>query len=105
MRDAATFFAKVRNLLETYGWMQFQYGSEEQGFCLRGAAVEAQTKLSDETGERITCDEGGLCYACLFDEKLREHFGITSIVRYNDTAGRTKEEVMQLLKDAEEKCK
>lgn len=87
MVDRATF-AAAADALEEYGWIQGQDGNPVIGFCAGGAVSRVLGYDFDKAVE-----------ACgLLGEELRAR-GHTSLVIWNDTPGRTREEVVAFLRE------
>jgi hypothetical protein len=68
---------KPSELIRHYGWVQGRLGTATHGFCLIGALVEA--RCTGIECEQIRALVGGNC------------------IEWNDTTGRTKDEVLALL--------
>lgn len=101
-------------ILETYGWTQGYYARAENGaitascssiaasFCVYGALCRATYDLSDQS----TSDSDGLRrlisnlpeYETL-EEITYTKLGYNNLVHWNDIPGRTKEEVINFLKE------
>lgn len=77
---------KAARLIEKYGLAKGRHGSKREGFCAIGA-VDAATP-------------DGLGYSAAMT-RLYRHLGHgVGIAEWNDTPGRTKEEVLQALRRA-----
>lgn len=72
---------KPSELIRKYGWIQGRLGDEKQGFCLIGSIRHACGSINN-LQEVIN--------------KLQTKIG-TSLITWNDTMGRTKEDVIILL--------
>jgi hypothetical protein len=86
---------RAADLLEEFGWCQGRMGSKQEGmFCISGAVNEAVREL-------------GYNYTRLPSDPLyvsgTRFFGGNG-PRWNDEAGRTKEEVVSALRSAAEAC-
>lgn len=104
-------------LIETSGWAQKHNAQDARGcmtaihprpgesqpvaFCVYGALCKVAQKAPPETGDCFTLDSGG---GRAFDAlSLASPTG--SIIRFNDTPGRTKEEVIALMRDTASKLR
>lgn len=76
---------KAYEVIKKYGWIQRAYGNVEMGFCLVGAIAESNQKGAVEAVEK---------------ELYASSYILTSLTAWNDTIGRTKEEVIALLRKA-----
>ncbi len=86
-RAVAKHLREGAKVIETYGWNQCSYGNEESGFCALGALNYEGMGLKNGDGMDILD-----CYLTL---KLKNKFPGGSIISFNDTEGRTKEEVLK----------
>jgi hypothetical protein len=102
MKTPATVLNKAADLLEKYGWIQNKYGSLRSGMCGAGAvnfALDGSARSSygwreDTIALRSKVD------GCIISVLPRNN----SLVSYNDKKGRTKEQVVKLLRRAAKKC-
>jgi hypothetical protein len=81
-------------LIETYGWVQRQYECED-GFCLVGAMQKSLLihldLYPDARNEVIEA----------FHDAMNRIYNITPVpARFNDANGRTREEVLGVLRDS-----
>lgn len=104
---------KMKGLILAHGWVQGFMGDHQDGFCLLGAQREAQPELPYPRND-VGGDGLGLQWQKDYEkwqahqrgrEVVRNHL-LTSIGRdplartvhgWNDTPGRTKEEVLEAL--------
>lgn len=80
---------KAYQVLEKYGWIQKTFGNRDYGFCLAGAITEAYPKDKDSNKA--------------FNKLVKLHprrFADGVVVTWNDNPGRTKKQVVELLKKA-----
>lgn len=80
MSDVKKILADAAALIRENGWVQEKYGSLGEGYCLVGAVIAA----SGGTGRYH------VAYRVLTDE-------VENPLTWNDTKGRTQEEVLELL--------
>ena len=74
------------NLIERHGWIQGAYGRPDRGYCLFGAVFEASKYDSDNP------------WAALVDQEVTGG----DPIGWNDAEGRTREQVIGLLRSAAE---
>ena len=90
---AADVLERAADLLEEFGWCQGQFGSKGYGsFCAIGAIFEASVDLSNRNFSALAAPLG---------YKDGSDLG-ASLSRWNDREGRTKEEVVALLRSGAE---
>lgn len=107
--------ARAKQLIETHGWVQGDYGGEDCGFCLFGAIDEATERLASDI-QNAGGDAGGFrgmhgTYPAM--RRLKSLLPMVSdpyddeavsaqqgVIQWNDTDGRSKEEVLALLTEA-----
>lgn len=82
------------SLIENYGWTQGDFESDD-GYCIMGAALRARAIFQEIFPEAPqTVDEAAA-------EALQKIRAVTdSLVKFNDTPGRKKEEVLNALRDS-----
>ena len=85
MSNVSGVLSEAAELIRRHGWVQRKSGSIGEGFCLIGAVINV-------TRDKHQC--------FLANEALIRASGTISIVTWNDTEGRTKEEVLELLERA-----
>ena len=78
----------ARDIIKEHGWIQRRLGSRNVGYCLVGALVKAvgTEKLATRLG-------GALDHLGRFTDG-------DTVPNWNDTEGRTREEVLELLETA-----
>ena len=83
---------KAVEILETSGWTQDSYQNDKGQFCLMGAISQAVI---------LTKKDGQFSLLGQISKKINPFspFVATSIIGWNDTPGRTKEEVIDMLKE------
>lgn len=94
MSDVVKALQHAADLIEKKGWIQGSYGDHVHGFCSIGALnTVADPDVYYQATQRlaITVPEE-------FCRRLKP--SIQRIIEYNDTPGRTKEEVLQLFRKA-----
>lgn len=72
---------QAADLIRRHGWVQRKCGTTGEGYCIIGAIIAVP---KHESGHPAI-------------EALREELGGQSVVFWNDTEGRTQEEVLELL--------
>lgn len=85
---------RAADLLEEFGWVQYDCGGKDRGFCLLGAVLEANRDF----GRNVYADLeslGDLVWSGL----PRRTWGSFPI-DWNNASGRTKEEVVTRLREA-----
>lgn len=87
-------FLEARDLIKEHGWVRLKAGSFEEGFCLVGAVVRAAKPGNTVEGV------GAEAYDLL--RRLTDH---EHPHEWNDTKGRTEDEVLDLLETAVEATK
>lgn len=85
--EVADLIEQAANLIETYGWIQGQYGDETMGYCVMGALERAASAGALDRKEAV---RAGLA--------LGRQVGAAAITIYNDAPERTKNEVIDLMK-------
>lgn len=78
---------EAKHLLNTCGWRQHEYGNCDIGFCLYGA-VDQATGRQDIT--HLTQVERVL------EQTVYKYFD-SSVITFNDTEGRTKQDIITLI--------
>lgn len=91
--NARELLAEAARLIERHGWIQRKYGKPETGFCMLGAVEEVWWSTGSEN-RTASLEELDRAYGLL---KLRVPAGP---VIFNDAPGRTKEEVLAVLREA-----
>lgn len=98
--EASRVLSRAADLLEEHGWVQRQYGDPVIGFCLVGAidwVTFGQTDIPP-SGVEIFEIEARLFRSINLDSgSLRDRNALTG---WNDTWGRTKDEVVAALREA-----
>ena len=84
MSSVSEVLEQAAELIRRHGWVQRKYGTTGEGYCIIGAIIA------------VPKHESG--YPAI--EALREELGGQSVMLWNDTEGRTKEEVLELLERA-----
>lgn len=88
--EAGRVVRRAAKFIEKYGWIQYSSGSREQGFCITGALYASVPQLYRENLVTPAFLE--------FNNWLSEVEGKPfSVPGWNDTTGRTKEEVLTYL--------
>lgn len=82
MRTPIENLKAIRQLIETYGWVQGTYGSWAQGYCLAGALLRVAPTMF------ATRDEAMVAALAPLPASLR------GLAIWNDQPGRTKEDVL-----------
>lgn len=95
--DAKQALAAAADLIEQKGWLQGSYGSDRIGYCILGAINAVTDSWSSDEGfatDMAACE--------LLDDILERAHGEGSgtVAIWNDHPGRTKDEVLQLLRHA-----
>ena len=72
------------SLIEHYGWVQHKYGNEMDGYCLAGAVGKAMNMLGE------VHDIGHW-------KRVTALVPASEVIVWNDTEGRTKQEVIDVL--------
>lgn len=80
IEDSLMILERAKNLINAHGWTQGTYGSEDEGFCLMGAVSRANDDV--------------IPWGAI--DHLVSALGSEQIIGWNDTFGRTKEEVLDL---------
>lgn len=83
---------KAADILETHGWCQKSFGDYHHGFCAIGAIRAVTAQPWDKVG--ITDPDGRRAAM-----KLYRNIRGQTIALWNDTYGRTKEEVIAKLRE------
>src|SRR6476646_371628 len=96
MSDSLRLLQNAVKANERYGWIQHKCGDIGQGFCAWGALLHEAIKYryAKDSVDNIA-------------DKFKPHiFPIDNLVSYNDTPGRTKEEVLAVFQKVidNEKC-
>jgi hypothetical protein len=86
-RQIATTLRQSAKLIDDRGWLQGRNGNRESGFCAIGALNEAV---------RGHCDQWWLYVSAR--KALSACTGTRGVMNFNDTPGRTKEEVTKLIR-------
>jgi hypothetical protein len=92
MDDVKGILEGARHLIETYGWIQGSYVSDD-GFCLMGAlyATPGWFREFEESGVAIEAVESAISDRC---------GEFTPVTRYNDSVATSKEEILGVLDEA-----
>jgi len=104
---------KAIELLETKGWTQGAYARNAEGapiyrmepeacsFCLSGALSRAYMEMNENHDDEVDpfYEEFRNTRIGIIDI-IRKKYGADQIITFNDDDGRTKEEVVGLLKEA-----
>ncbi|MFE7797024.1 hypothetical protein [Nocardia sp. NPDC057440] len=79
--------------LNTHGWIQGSYGSRREGYCMLGA-------LSDSSAIAVLSDLGDAPFQAgrAVRAVLERNYNYHKLESFNDTPGRTKEEVVNVLR-------
>lgn len=88
-------------LLETKGWIQ-KATSNSKGYCSLGALSTARNKMIKKAMVSYTSLSPFDTIYWKAKEKLRKVVGGGSIIHWNDTTGRTKEEILEAFRKAKE---
>lgn len=94
---------KAADLIEQHGWINVAnahdsnpWGGGGKPMCIEGGILAA---LGIEvTGGSITSDEDRELTNCSAYKAVQEYLGVDRLYRYNDTKGRTAEEVVSTLR-------
>jgi len=86
-KSPADYLNDAADLIEKYGWHQFDFGDETVGYCVLGAIRKA-VPLDRVRYARRVLD----AYAEI-DARVKQDAAV-----WNDTPGRTKEEVLAALR-------
>lgn len=82
MKTSDHILDAIQNL-DRFGWIQGEYGSEKKGFCLLGALDHRAITIYDSTLDAV-----------------KQILGTPCTVKWNDTPGRTEQEVLEALEAA-----
>jgi hypothetical protein len=98
---------KSIDIIDQYGWIQGNLGSDRCGWCLIGAVNRAVGR-ADKTGNMIFAEsevddifKGAVKYVYDVIEPADAALGVAN---WNDTKGRTKHEVRQALMEAQHRA-
>jgi len=94
--------ARARAIIMERGWTQWAYYRRNEGFCLTGALWSAAGVSDESLVNGITHVEDPTAFKTARAE-LREVTG-SLLVAWNDTPGRTRDEVVAALAAAEALC-
>lgn len=93
MSDVKNLLVSAKNLINTSGWTQGDYGDADNGYCITGALG-------------VAYDDAGYPYAtysaaiAAVKKTLKDSGRITNVPAWNDAAHRTQAEVLELLDEA-----
>lgn len=82
---------EAKHLLNTCGWRQYEYGNCDIGFCLFGA-VDQVTGRQDITDLITDLTEAER----VLEQTVNKYFDST-VITFNDTEGRTKQDIITLI--------
>ncbi len=88
-------FDKMLEIFDTYGWCQNYLGDEHTGYCLAGARQKAATEILDDPFDN---DVKSILIDLIPSKKMDVPWAIES--KWNDKKGRTKKQVIKLVKQA-----
>lgn len=89
----------ARKLIEKHGWIQGDWGGYEDGFCALGALNRADNEFANKHGGGLLVGWWRACWL------LSQTVGNAPVMQWNDTPGRTKEEVIDAFKKAQKLAK
>jgi len=88
-----TSLRRAADLIEEHGWVQGEYGNKRKGYCVIGAlGREALPMTYHDAVVRLD--------AALPDTFPEKTSRFQRLVEWNDTPGRTRDEVLQLFRKA-----
>jgi dienelactone hydrolase len=90
MKTAQQIRNEAADLIERWGWVQGRFGNKAVGFCLGGAIYNVAGATDEETTQALNSVRSSL------------QWGNTPLSDYNDTPGRTKAEVLALLRSTDD---
>lgn len=95
-RAALSALSRTYDLLQTYGWLQGTMGSKVEGFCLMGA-LRCANGVGEEDAERVLWKT----------IQATISLGVVNpgITYWNDRHGRTKRQVLGVIRKAKHQVK
>ena len=101
--EVSQLLLKAAEIVERYGHIQESYGDTDRGFCIHGAiwfAVDPKMDAFEPDQEHVTWEAGMRVARYLKDEEALQDCDWDRCVSWNDTDGRTAEEVIAALRGA-----
>jgi hypothetical protein len=92
----ATLLDAGADYIDAHGWTQRSLACDGK-VCARGGMFYALVEARKDLGERVAGIDSGIILAA--ESALSKHVGCASIPHWNDTPGRSQEEVTQAMRD------
>lgn len=89
MPELRKLLTDARALIEEHGWIQFDHGNSNRGYCLVGALVVAGGSSLDSSNNIARAQR-----------RLLQLTDTMFLTHWNDAEGRTQDEVLELLRRA-----